>query len=125
MSKRRAIEKEKEEEQVMEMTEEVEDLEEMVDETLELSAVFVKLTHEKALVSKRDAEGQKYTGAEKCYVMKLKIKKIAYDKDGNTKEGCGDPWMGMSISSLDENAFKPFEGLEMGDEVIVSLTPVR
>jgi len=107
---------------VIRMTEEIEA---MIDNTLELSAVFVKLTHEKALVSKRDAEGKKYTGEEKCYVMKLKIKKISYDKDGNVKDGCGDPWMGMSISSLDENAFKPFEGLEMGDEVIVSLTPVE
>ena len=80
-----------------------EEIEAMIDNTLELSAVFVKLTHEKALVSKRDAEGKKYTG----------------------EDGCGDPWMGMSISSLDENAFKPFEGLEMGDEVIVSLTPVE
>ena len=55
-----------------------EEIEAMIDNTLELSAVFVKLTHEKALVSKRDAEGKKYTGEEKCYVMKLKIKKNSW-----------------------------------------------
>ena len=45
MPKRRKIEEKEEEKQVIRMTEEIEA---MIDNTLELSAVFVKLTHEKA-----------------------------------------------------------------------------
>jgi hypothetical protein len=79
-----------------------------------------------AHIKRKDvATGMKVDDEEIFYTMKLAMKKIKYDRDENVKEGTGDPWMRVSISSKDENTFTEFAGMKMGDELALSIVKIE
>jgi hypothetical protein len=55
--------------------------------------------------------------------MKIALKKEKFDKDENVKEGTGDPWVRISISSYDPEVFKEFKKLPMGSHVTIVVEP--
>ena len=81
------------------------------------------ITSEKKRVTKKNADGTKSDSFEVINTMKIALKKEKYDKDDNLKEGTGDPWVRIAISSYDPKVFDDFKKLPMGSHVTIVVEP--
>ncbi len=81
------------------------------------------ITSEKKRITRKNADGTKSDDFEVINTMKIALKKEKLDKDENVKEGTGDPWVGISISSHDPEVFKEFKKLPMGSHVTIVVEP--
>lgn len=77
------------------------------------------ITSEKKRITRKNADGTKSDDFEVINTMKIALKKEKFDKDENVKEGTGDPWVRISISSYDPEVFKEFKKLPMGSHVTI------
>lgn len=91
---------------------------------IEVIAKLMKLYPDKHLVKRRQADGSKVDDFEIVYIMKLQLKRQKLDIDGNVKDETGDPWINATLSSTDENQFKDFADMKMGDEVLINIMPL-
>jgi hypothetical protein len=62
---------------------------------------------------------------ETTFTLTAALKKFKVGKDENIVEGTGNPWATLKITSFDETAFEEFLGMELGDEVIITIEPVN
>lgn len=81
------------------------------------------ITSEKKRITRKNADGTKSDDFEVINTMKIALKKEKLDKDENVKEGTGDPWVRISISSYDQEVFKEFKKLPMGSHVTIVVEP--
>ena len=81
------------------------------------------ITSEKKRITRKNADGTKSDDFEVINTMKIALKKEKLDKDENIKEGTGDPWARISISSYDPEVFKEFKKLPMGSHVTIVVEP--
>ena len=81
------------------------------------------ITSEKKRIPRKNADGTKSDDFEVINTMKIALKKEKFDKDENVKEGTGDPWVRISISSYDPEVFKEFKKLPMGSHVTIVVEP--
>ena len=81
------------------------------------------ITSEKKRITRKNADGTKSDDFEVINTMKIALKKEKLDKDENVKEGTGDPWVRISISSYDPKVFEEFKKLPMGSHVTIVVEP--
>ena len=81
------------------------------------------ITSEKKRITRKNTDGTKSDDFEVINTMKIALKKEKFDKDENVKEGTGDPWVRISISSYDPEVFKEFKKLPMGSHVTIVVEP--
>ena len=81
------------------------------------------ITSEKKRITRKNDDGTKSDDFEVINTMKIALKKEKLDKDENVKEGTGDPWVRISISSYDPEVFKEFKKLPMGSHVTIVVEP--
>lgn len=86
-------------------------------------AKLERITGEKKRITRKNADGTKSDDFEVINTMKIALKKEKLDKDENVKEGTGDPWVRISISSYDPEVFKEFKKLPMGSHVTIVVEP--
>lgn len=93
---------------------------------MDIEAKFEGVERKEKLISRKNIlTGEKEDDKEISYTVKFAMKKIKLGRDENVKEGTSDPWMRIAISSFDEATFAEFDGMKMGDIVIISVDRVN
>jgi hypothetical protein len=92
---------------------------------IDIEAKFIGIKTEKKMVMRKNKlTGEKVEDFEEFKTLTIAMKKIKYDRDENIKEGTNDPWIRVSISSFDPNAFEEYAKAKMGDTVLVTIEKV-
>lgn len=92
---------------------------------MELMAKLEGITSEKKRITRKNLDGTKSDDMETITTMKIALKKVKLDSLENVKEGTGDPWARLTISSYDSKAFDEFKELEMGAPIVIVVEPVE
>jgi hypothetical protein len=93
---------------------------------VKITAVISKLTPDDNLKwIKNKVTGEKEAKIETIYTLKAALKKEKYGKDENLVKGTGNPYGSATITGLFPDVLQEFEHLEIGDEVVIEVTPVK
>jgi hypothetical protein len=78
---------------------------------------------EKLKTVKNKETGELKFTTDTTHRIKAVLKKMKLDRDENLVEGTGNPWGRIQVEGFDPLMLKDFGGMELGDDVIISIRP--